>query len=332
MSNEISLEIEMRKTILFFLALLILSALISPAQENLGRGRISGDVVDDGGASIAGAKIVAESMQGSSKLEGVSDKKGHFAVAGFGTGMWRITASKEGYSPSWMEMEIRQLRANPPITFTLKKITGIAALKTDTQHLAIFDKGNSLINEGKYDEAIQVFEEFLVKYPEVYQARLNIASCYLKKNEMDKAEAEFKFVLEKVIANHGDYKNDKAASLRAFSGLGELYLKKDDFENAQKAFSEALQISPEDEAGAYNVGEILFSNQKTDEAIKYFEMAIQIKKDWPKPYYRLGFVYLNKGDFPKSLECFNTFLQLDPQNPEVPQVKNIIATIEKMKK
>jgi hypothetical protein len=34
----------------------------------------------------------------------------------------------------------------------------------------------------------------------------------------------------------------------------------------------------------------------------------------------------------KALESFNKFVQLDPENPEVSQVKNIIATIEKMKK
>jgi len=321
-----------RKPLIFALSLFMISTAAASAQENMGRGRVTGTVVDDGGAAIEGAKIVAESLPGTAKLDGVSDKKGHFAIAGLGSGMWRFTASKEGYSPDSVEMEIRQLRANEPIAFTLKKITNIASLKADAANLAIFDKGNMLAGEGKYDEAITLFEEFLAKYPEVYQARLNIASCYLKKNELDKAEAQFKLVLDKVIQVHGDYVNDKVASVRAFSGLGELSLKKSDFDGAQKAFSEALRISPEDETAAYNVGEILFSNQKTDEAAKYFEMAIQIKKDWPKPYYRLGFVYLNKGDFAKSLEYFNDFVRLDPENPEVPQVKNIIGTIEKMKK
>ncbi len=46
----------------------------------------------------------------------------------------------------------------------------------------------------------------------------------------------------------------------------------------------------------------------------------------------LGYVYLNKGDFDKSLEYFNKIIEIDPENPEVTQVKNIIATIEGMKK
>jgi tetratricopeptide (TPR) repeat protein len=127
-------------------------------------------------------------------------------------------------------------------------------------------------------------------------------------------------------------KKDSEVSLRASTGLGELYLRRGDFEAAQKYFAQALDISPQDEAAAYNVGELLFSNQKIDEAIRYLELAIQIKKDWSKPYLKLGYVYLNKGEFNKSLENFRTFVQLDPENPEVAQVKNMIETIEKMKK
>jgi hypothetical protein len=133
------------------------SASFSSAQENLGRGRVTGNVADDAGAAIEGAKIVAELVQGSAKLEGVSDKKGHFAIAGLGSGMWRFTASKEGYSTDSVEMEVRQLRANTPIEFTLKRTANIQALKADAESLAIFDKGNLLASEGKYDEAIALF-------------------------------------------------------------------------------------------------------------------------------------------------------------------------------
>jgi tetratricopeptide (TPR) repeat protein len=304
----------------------------SEAQENLGKGRISGTVMDENGALLEKVLIVVESLKGKTRLEGYSDKKGHFAVAGMGTGFWKITASKQGYSSSSVDMNVKQLTTNPPITFTLKKMTGFAALLADEGSMKLFDQGNTLINEEKYDEALKVFLEFLVKYPEIYQAHLNIGSCYLKKGDLDKAEAEFKLVLDKTVETTGDYKKDAATSLRALSGLGEVYLKKEDLDTAQKYFSQALEISPEDEVAAYNVGEVFFSHQKIDEAIRFFELATQIKKDWSKPYLKLGYVYLNKGDFSKSLENFNKFIQMDPENPEVSQVRNIIATIEKMKK
>ncbi|MCJ7644162.1 MAG: tetratricopeptide repeat protein [Candidatus Aminicenantes bacterium] len=306
--------------------------LVLRAQGGLGRGRISGDIRDESGAPIEGARISAQNLTVAAVLEGTSDKKGHFAIAGLGTGMWRFTVVKEGYVTLVKELEVRQLKTNPPVDLVMKKVTGMAALQTDNSVLQAFDQGNAFIEEGKYDEAIKIFDEFLAKYPEVYQTRLNIASACLKKGDLVRADAEFKAVLEKAVPAQEGAKPDKAAAIRALSGLGEMALAKGDFDAAQKNFAQALQISPEDEAAAYNVGEIFFSNQKLDEAIRYFEMAIQIKSTWPKPYYKLGLVYLNKGDFPKALENLNKFVELDPRNPEVPNVKNTIAAIEKMKK
>ncbi len=308
------------------------AALALSGQESLGRGRINGEVVDENGRPVEDARITVENLRTGTKLEGKSDKKGHFAVAGLGTGMWRIEGSKAGYASSSLEMNVSQLQANPPITLTLKKLSGFSALKEDEAAFALFDKGNALIKEGQYDEALKLFEEFLTKYPEIYQVHLNIGTCYLKKDELDKAKFEFEYVLEKALLAHGNYKRDAEATFRAFSGLGEIALKKGDFETARGHFSQALEISPRDEVAAYNVGEVLFSNQQVDEAVKYFELAIQIKKDWSKPYLKLGYAYLNKGDFAKSLENFNAFVQLDPENPEAAQVKNVIAAIEKMKK
>jgi tetratricopeptide (TPR) repeat protein len=208
----------------------------------------------------------------------------------------------------------------------------MAAFSSDKDAQKVFDQGNVLLNQGNYDEALTAFEQFLAKYPEIYQVHLNIGTCYLKKGDLDKAEEEFKLVLDKVMAAQGDYKKDAASSVRALSGLGEIAVRKGDFETAKKNFSQALDVSPQDQVAAYNVGEIFFSNQQIDDAIKYLELATQIKKDWSKPYLRLGYVYLNKGDFTKSLESFNKFIELDPSSPDVPQVKNIIETIEKMKK
>jgi tetratricopeptide (TPR) repeat protein len=319
------------------LAAIVLTALggslwIWGGQANLGRGRINGEVVDESGVPVVGAKIVAAFVKGTTTRDGVSDKKGRFAIAGLGTGIWRITASKEGFVDSFVEMDVSQLRANPPITLTMKKLAGAQELQPDKPGIELVDRGNALLKEERYDEAIAAFDEFQAQHPDLYQIRLNIATAYLRKGDTAAAETEFKSVLDKIREVHGDLMKDPTAAVRAYSGLGELSLKEGKLEAGQGYFREALKISPEDEVAAYNVGEIFFSNQQIDEAIEYLELAAKIKKDWPKPYYRLGFVYLNKGEFDKSLENFKKFIELDPENPEVPNVRNMMAAIEKMKK
>jgi len=292
---------------------------------------MSGDVRDENGNPLEGVLVSAQSLNAPTVLEGKTDKKGHFAIAGFGTGQWNFTVSLEGYVKVSRVEEVRQLKTNPPVDFTLKKVTGIEALLTDKTGIESFDKANALVEAGNYDEAIKMFQEFMAKYPEVYQTRLNIAAAYAKKGDTASAEQEYKIVLEKAIPADGLSKKDNTSAVRALSGLGELALKNGDFETGQKYFAQALQISPEDEAAAYNVGEIFFSNQKLDEAVQYFQMAIKIKPTWSNPYYKIGLVYLNKGDYPKALEYLKKFVEMDPQNPEVATVNSIIATIEKMK-
>jgi Tfp pilus assembly protein PilF len=310
--------------------MIVLMAL--PGQENMGRGRVNGQVVDESGAAMPTAKVVVKSLQGSTQLEGETDRKGHFAVAGLGSGPWRVTVSKEGYISAYTDIQVSQLKSGPPLALTLKKAAAAQVLRTDLAGRSLLDQGNALLDEGKFDEALAVFEQFSAKYPEIYGARLNVATTYLKKGDLDRAESEFREVLAKIVEIHGEVAKDKATSLRALSGLGELALKKGDFEAAQKSFREALEISPEDAAAAYNVGEIFFSNQKVDEAIPFFELAGRIRKDWPKPYHRLGLVFLNKGDFEKALENLRKFVELDPQNPEVANVRATITAVEKMKK
>jgi tetratricopeptide (TPR) repeat protein len=319
---------------LFICLLGLIIFLAGPAvpcsQENLGRGRITGTVSDEEGNPLEGVKIVVRSLQTKSVLEGVSDKKGHFAVAGMGTGMWRVIASKEGYLPSQIDYDVKQLTRNPPIIFTLKKVSGVAALATDENVLKLFEQGNALLDEGQVDEALKIFEEFIAKYPDIYPVRLNTGLCYIKKEDWDRAEAEFNFVLDKIKQTSGDYRADPSSSVKALSGLGEIYIKKGDFDKALGFFKQAVEISPEDEATAYNVGNILFSHRQVDEAIGYFELSASIRPDWPKPYLKLGYAYVNKGEYKKAIDNFNKFVELDPQNPEVPQVKNIIAAIEKL--
>jgi tetratricopeptide (TPR) repeat protein len=318
------MEMTMRYFVAASLALLTLFAAL-PAQQNLGRGRISGDVVDESGAAVPDAQVIVQILQGSTRLEGKTDKKGHFAVAGMGSGAWRITASKEGYVSAYTEMPVSQLKANPPLTLTLKKASGLQGLRMDEKSRSLLDQGNALLEAGKDDEALAAFEQFVAKYPELYGVRLNIATAYLKKGDLDRAEAEFRGVLDKSSQTQGDAVKDKENSARALSGLGELALKRGNFTAAQESLRKALEILPEDAAAAYNVGEIFFSNQKVDEAIPFFELACRIKKDWPKPYH-------NKGDFDKALENLRKFVELDPQNPEAANVRATIAAVEKMKK
>jgi tetratricopeptide (TPR) repeat protein len=303
------------------------------AQENLGRGRVSGKVVDAGKQPVEGAKIVAQSLTAAgTRLEGRTDAGGDFVVGGMGTGPWRFTASKSGYQDVTLDVEVHQLRANPPIVLVLRD-SATAPLTDGGRNAAAaaLDNGNRLLAAEKYAEAREVLEQFLSAHPDAYQIRLQIGQCGIRLGDLTGAEMSLQALLDEIVKRAGSYAKDADLATQALAGLGEAAVKRNEIEAGMAYFRQALEISPTNEKVAYNIAEIFFAAQKIDEAIPYYRLAMDIRKDWPKPYYKLGLAYLNKGDYPKALECLRKFVALDSDNPAAVEARNLIAAIERMK-
>lgn len=314
--------------LLSFFFIFLAFAILSFAQVGRGQGRIGGVVVDDEGNPIKSAKIVIY-FQGKENInrEATSDKNGKWSIIGLGSGDWRVTASAEGYIPTYIELYVSQLQVVPKITLTLKKIQPSEdKIVKDESTLALLDQASQLFKEGKYTEAIDLCREFIEKNPQAYQAHLSIGDCYKEMGEVGKAINEYILVLEEAKK---DELTGKKMSARALASIGDSYLKKGDLEKAQNYFKQSIEIYPEDEILPFNVGEIYFSNQKIDEAIYYFELSTKIKPSWSDPYLKLGYVFLNKGDNEKAVANFQKFLELEPDSERSKSVRNILETLKK---
>lgn len=303
------------------------------AQENLGRGRVSGKVVDASNRPVAGALVVAQSLTAlGTKLEAKTDAKGAFVVGGLGTGLWRFSAGKSGFVEAAQDVDVHQLRPNPPLVLVLKEPAGAAP--ADDARRAIEDdlaRGNALLAAERYEEARELLVGFLKDHPDAYRVRLQIGLCSLKLGDLDWAETDLKAFLDTVLEKSGSYDKEGPLAAQALAGLGEAAVKRGDVEAGMARFREALAVPPASELVAYNIAEILFANQRTDEAIRHYLMAVEIKKDWPRPYHKLGMAFLNKGDYPKALEYLRKFVALDPESPAAAEARNVIAAVEKMK-
>ena len=301
------------------------------AQAGRGKARISGVVKDEQGNSIKSAKIVIQFLEDAQVMRKVTvNKKGEWAIMGLGSGTWRVIASAEGYISVYEDVYIRQLDRNPKITLFLKKtIQPDQIMIGDDLTLGLLEKANQLFSEKKYDEAIALLKQFLEINPNVYQAIIGIGDCYREKGELEQALEEYNKALEQAKE---DESMGKEMTATALARIGECYMREEDFETAQDYFKLSIESYPENEILAYNVGEIYFSNHKIDEAIHYFELSTQIKSDWGPPYLKLGYAYLNKGDYENAKLNLNKFLELDPESPEAPRVENMIDYLEKIKK
>jgi tetratricopeptide (TPR) repeat protein len=299
------------------------------AQAGRGTARISGTVIDEQGNPIPAAKVVMELMgQEAVTRDTKTNRNGEWSLIGLGSGNWRITASAEGFVPSETTAFVSQIAHNAKIVLTLKKISELDTSGLQSTDLGLIQQANDLYDERKYDEALTLLQEFLTNNPTAYPTHINIGDCYKEMGEYEKAEEHYTLALE---AAKTDEKMGEEMTAKAMAAIGDIYLKKGDFESAQSYFEQSIELLPENETLAYNVGEIYFANQKLDEAIRYYGIAIQIKPDWGPPYYRRGLVYVSKTDYQSAKEDFQKFLEVDPNSELAQTVKNMLDYLETIK-
>ncbi|HLP59243.1 MAG TPA: tetratricopeptide repeat protein [Candidatus Deferrimicrobium sp.] len=307
------------EVVIAVLVVIGLTASLLQAQAGRGKGRLQGKVIfaETKQPAIKADVMIQFSQDLNLKFETKTDDDGEWGFIGLGTGEWRITASFPGYMPDKKALKVSQFTSNPYLVMTLEKITASSVVADTT---SLLGQGNKFFEEGKYDEALTAFKGYLEKAPEFIEVYINIGNCLMKMEKYDEAiDAYNKFL------DAARIKNEKIElQAQALAAIGEIFVKQEKMEKAQEFFMKSVELNPKDEILAYNVAEIFFGNNKNEEAAKYYLVASQIKPQWGTPYLKLGYVYLNLGDIPKATEYFNKFIQVDPENPEVPNIKEVI--------
>lgn len=319
-------------SMLIFFLIVGTTAILS-AQQGRGKGRVRGSTQDTAGNPLAGVQITVTHLQYGTSFTATSNDKGSWAVAGLGSGYFRIVAAKEGYGEVYHEMRVSQFsKQNPPVDFTLQAIQAVpqgTPSIEDEAAIALFEEAAQLFEEEKYAEAVTKYEEFLELNPMIYQVHLNIGNCYREMGEYEKAIEAYSFLLDELKMEKETLEGDEGAA-RALAAIGETYIKMGDLDKASEHLMQAMDIFPEDETLAFNIGEIYFKQGQTDEGIEYFNQAIQIKPDWAPPYRQIGYAYLNKANYGMAIESFKKFVELAPDDSLTPTIQNLIPQLEAM--
>jgi hypothetical protein len=100
---------------------LLVIATDAPQAQMRGLGRINGTVLDDTGAPVGDAVIKIGFTDGT-KIEGKSDAKGNWALAGLGRGEFPVSFEKNGFETKRVKVVIeKELAKTQPIKITMKK-------------------------------------------------------------------------------------------------------------------------------------------------------------------------------------------------------------------
>ncbi|HID16497.1 MAG TPA: tetratricopeptide repeat protein, partial [Candidatus Atribacteria bacterium] len=123
-------------------------------------------------------------------------------------------------------------------------------------------KGELLINEGKYEDAIVYFENLRQEKPEdpVILNKLGIIYVYMKR--FDDAERYFYKAIELDKTYPEPYNN-----------IGNIYYEKKDYKRAIEYYKKAIDLNPNYAIAYRNMGAAYKRLGNLDKAVKYFKKA-----------------------------------------------------------
>lgn len=122
-------------------------------------------------------------------------------------------------------------------------------------------------------------------------------------------------------------KYPRAASI--YRAYGRLMLQNNDFQAAFEAFDKAVRLNPNDPDSLLNLGTLYLQLKKNPKAaVVLLERSLQYSEAEPIAHLNLGIIYNDIfKDSKKAYPHFKRFLELDPENAEIPKIR---ATVKKM--
>jgi len=309
----------MKRVLILAGVLLGLGALSAPAgAQGIARGKI----VDSQGHGIPDVTVVLE-FQGerTQKFEVKTNDHGEFMQGGLFAGLYRFTASKEGYRATYLDERVDSSGTTLLPDILLKSRDEIAREQglATSETMKQFAEAIKLVNAEKYDEAVAAFQKILEDAPNVPEAHQNLAYVYAKKEDWKNAEACYLKAIE--------LRPDDPA-LKA--GLAAVYVQEGRQEEADALMGQASADNPQDASVVFNRAVYLANTGKIEEAIAEFEHVLSIDPAYAMAHFHLGTLLVGQGKIPEAIEHLETYLSMNPSNQEsVATAKALIETLKK---
>jgi len=294
-----------------WIMLLFLAFMVLPVGNSAQQTVVEGIVIDREGSPLKNVNIIFTDKDRGTKFTLKSNKQGKFMKVGIPPALYVITVQMEGYFLLESEFKV-DIGRNSGLKLVMEKIPP----KVEQDHN--LTEGVQLFQQGKYEEAIALFQKVIEKDPDNVDAHYSLALSLLRSGKQDEAIA----LLEKV-------KEMKPDMMETYLALGECYFNKGENDKAVSYFEKALEIEPNNAEVYYNLGIIHYKNDRTDDAVKNFITSKSLDPGYAPTYYQLGLAYIKKGEMDKAIQNLEMFLEKDPDSPQAPQVKNILESLKK---
>jgi tetratricopeptide (TPR) repeat protein len=166
-------------------------------------------------------------------------------------------------------------------------------------------RANTLDMLGRYEEAVEAYEEVIAETPEWWEAHANLGICHARNGRPERAEAAFRRGLEDCPGSP-EIRDELAAHLLA---------ERKDLQEALRLSEEAVALGRDEIRHLHTLGEVRLSLGDESGAAEAYHAMLALDPENPEAHLEIGLLHEVRGEVREAEEHFVESLKSDPANP-----------------
>ena len=166
--------------------------------------------------------------------------------------------------------------------------------------------GTALQAKGRFDEAVQCYQQALRLEPGMAEAAMNLGSVLAGKGENAQAEECFRQAIER-----------KPELAEAWVNLGNMLQAAGRSDEALTCQDRAIALKPELVEARFNRGNVLFAKGRVDEAIAEYREAVRLRPEMAEIHGNLGNALQEVHQFSDAELSYRQAINIKPEYAEV---------------
>lgn len=294
----------------------------------------------EGGAPAANVVVRLESYDGGGSItEAFTDRLGKFRFTALPPAQYSVRVHQPGYRD--VEQNVDMTTQSSGLVFL--QLVRDAATSTASGSGSIdakisaaaqkeFDKGVAALGEGGKDKtafAAKCFEKAVSIDPKFVEARLKLGTVYMDLGEWYKAEQS----LLATVAG-------EPRAFNALFALGEVYLRQNKVDDAEKVLTQGLAIQDQSDLGHLSLARVYWEKARAikdltqakpplEKAYEEVKRALTLNPNLAGAHLLKGNLLLRVARTADALVEFDEYLRLDPNGPFAGETRSLVEKIKK---